>query len=245
VLNDTLRTVSPSLPKKYKNILIPKLLSVKTDARSITMIIEWVNGKTISDVSKKRKMDEYLRVRDFLQYLGTKVSTNDRKMISTRRGIDYLLLFPVVLIIALIFSIDDMFSLIIAGIVFVSYLPAMLASKRLTLVHRDLHFNNIMIAGKKTYLIDLQFCVFTYSACEIATTMRYLSNDKKMSKYFLQNVIKRDTWSNEDAYLLKPMIIMLAVHGLTSRNFTKKILKNFRQFLRQGIAMNTKGLHLS
>ena len=74
-------------------------------------------------------------------------------MISQRTPANYITLYPLLLIKSLINYPNRFRDLLLGALIFVQSIPVILSEKKLVLVHRDLHFMNIIISKKMIYSV--------------------------------------------------------------------------------------------
>lgn len=238
ILNGAIKRIGNKVPKEFSNIYIPKFLHKYEDKKRVVSLIEFVEGDIAEKISPSEKIPIYFKVMDFLQFIGEHLTESQKKRISKRTPIKYLLLYPLLVIKAIVTYPQSTPSVIRGIPVFLTALPAIFSDSKKTLVHRDLHFMNILISKHKISLIDLQQCVYTEPLHELITTLRYWWNgwrDEQFGKLLLREILKRYSGRKNFRKLFQGYSVNSVTHGLTGPGFSKKIINGWIDFLKFAI----------
>ncbi len=234
-LNKTILRVEYDIPEKFKNIRFPKFIEAEDIGNEFILKIEYVDGQIVENLSEKQRVDAYFLVSDFIDYLNQKMNKEEKNKISSRSGLSYLFLYPLLLSRALLANSDSFVDLIKGAFILVKSLNLFLGDKNLTLTHRDLHFENIMTSGSDIIILDLELSSFTYKAFEFVTTLKYTWNRKNLHKYFWKELEGRYGKNKEVMNFIKPLIVFTATHALAANNYPKMRMKDFKNFLKFGL----------
>jgi serine/threonine protein kinase len=235
-LNKATARLKNTIPVEFKKIRIPKLIKVIDDKNSLIILVEWIEGKPSSKVDFNKRLDAYFEVNNYFEYLGNHMNAHEKAFISSRNSYSYFLLYPFLLCKAVIVNSNSFIDLIKGLIIFIKFIPTLIKSKKLSLVHRDLHFDNILINGKNIYVIDLQFCAFTYRTYELVTTLRNTWGNNKIHNYLFDK-INENYKNTATAKLIKPLIIISATHALSDYDFSRRRINDFKDYLRFGVSL--------
>ncbi len=243
ILNGAIKRIGNKMPKEFSNIYIPEFLHKYEDEKRIISLIEFVEGDIAENISPSEKIPIYFNMVDFLQFIGEHLTENEKERISKRTPIKYLFLYPL-LVVKAIFTYPKSAPYVVRGIpVFMTALPAIFSDSKKTLVHRDLHFMNILISKERISLIDLQQCVYTEPLHELITTLRYWWKgwkDEQFRKLLLGEILKRYSGRKNFRKLFQGYSVNSVTHGLTGPGFSKKIINGWIDFLKFGIDPNFK-----
>lgn len=235
MVNKLISRISTKVPNDLKDVHVPKLVSYTEYAFQSILLIEWIEGKTLESYSDKKVFDGYFLISRYLDFLSDHVSKNELKNISIRTGIHYIFLYPLLLIKALASNFKSR-GVILRGIP--SYLNMVLPlvlNKKLSLVHRDLHFKNIIVSDGKLYIIDFQLLTYTYKIYEYVSTLRYCWDKNRLKRQFYNQVLNLIP-SNQVGFL-KSMIVFFATHGLISADYSEHVIHSFESFLLKGVGV--------
>jgi len=241
ILNKVLKRNKNKIPDEFKYCAIPKLIAAYETDEYIISLIEFIDGNVAEGLTPNEKIKIYFKTMEFLRFLGNHLSIKERNMISQRTPANYITLYPLLLIKSLINYPNRFRDLLLGALIFVQSIPVILSEKKLVLVHRDLHFMNIIISKKMIYLIDLQQCLYTIPLHECVTTLRYWWKGWK-NENFAEILLKEieTRYSNEKNFkqLFKGLIVNSVTHGLTGIGYSKKIINGWIEFLEFGINYN-------
>ena len=231
ILNKVTKRVGNSIPEKLKKMYIPILIKKVQKENSLIAISEFVPGTVAKKLPTKKKLQIYLKTTEFIKFLGNQMTDKEKSLVSQRNVSHYVFLYPLLLAKA-IFTHPRAAGLLVRAMpYFVRAIPALLREP-VVLVHRDLHFRNILVAKNRINLIDLQYCVFTQAIYELITTLRYRWNEDGFPRLLLREIKKQYSQSPEFEVLFKGLSINSLTHGLTDNNFTKAKIDNWIDFLK-------------
>ena len=148
-----------SLLNKYQskvygeNVFVPKLYKVSERKGQVEVIAQKVDGYPLKNFGMEQKLLAIEKSLIYLRDISQKISEKDMKKIPKKTSSIFLLTFPFYLFIAAIkLRSMNLFSL------FPTFYRNYMLSKagRLCIVHRDLHSHNILIKGKRIYIVDFE-----------------------------------------------------------------------------------------
>jgi hypothetical protein len=235
MVNKLINRISKKLPTDLKAVHVPKLVSYTEYAFQSILLIEWIEGKTLESYSDKKVFDSYFLVSRYLDFLSNHILKSELKSISTRTGVHYIFLYPLLLIKALLSNFKSR-DVILRGIPsYLKMILPLLFNKKLSLVHRDLHFKNIIVSEGKLYIIDFQLLTYTYKVYEYVSTLRYCWDKNRLKRQFYNQVLNLIP-SNQVGFF-KSMIVFFATHGLISTDYSEHVVHSFESFLLKGVGV--------
>lgn len=223
------------IPGKFANVKIPDLLLYQESHNSLSILVEWVEGEVASNLSDKNLLVTYALVSSYLDFLTKHAKASELESISQRSGLHYLFLYPMTLVIALIKHPEYAADLLRGLVKVVTKIPRFLKSSKLSLVHRDLNFENILVNKDTIYLIDFQFLALTYKASEFVNTLRYCWDKNRLIAEVNELMIVDYIDDYSARNLFQPLSIIHATHGLIGSNFSKSIIIKIAKFLKASL----------
>lgn len=224
--------------KKFSKLYIPDCVGTHEDKHVLVILIEFVNGKQAETLPAKQKSSLYFLMIDFIHFLGENLTDKERSFISSRRPYHYIILYPLLVCKAII-TYPYATAWLIRGVpVFLAAIPDMIKRSELKLVHRDLHFMNILLDSKRISLIDLQQCVLTEPLHEIITTLRYWWKEDNLYIFLMRELLKRYEKREKFEAIFRGYSVNSVTHGLTGSGFSKKITDGWVDFLAFAIHPN-------
>lgn len=242
VLNATIKRIGKNMPNRYKDVYIPQLLCTYEDAHVLISLVEFVEGKVAENEKPEKKIPLYFRMIEFLHFMGEKLSKSEKERISQRTSWDYVLLYPFLVAKAIITYPRAIPHILLGALLFVRSLPAIVRDSNLSLVHRDLHFMNILLLKNGNIaLVDFQQCVYTEPLHEAITTLRYWWKGWKSEKFgqlLMKEIMRKYNKRKNFKKLFQGYAINSVTHGLTGSGFSKKIIDGWIDFLKFSIHPN-------
>ncbi|MBI2008655.1 phosphotransferase [Candidatus Amesbacteria bacterium] len=219
---------------KYSQIKIPQLLKVAETSNHLLMLIEFIDGQTAESLSPRQKVKLYFQVTDSLGTLGNLMNTTEKSLVSKRSPLDIAFLHPLLLFRSIVNYPTRALDLIKCSLVFFRNFRDLKKTFSYRLVHRDLHFANVILKGKRTTLIDLQQCVFTDPIQEHVTLLRYFWKDGNFYKLFLKKLHALIP-SHSDPHAFQALMSNSVIHGLTDKAFSAETIANWFDFLNYAV----------
>ncbi len=243
-LNKVLKRLAKSIPEEFKNIRIPKYIGAIQDKKSLLILTEYIEEASADKIMSHNAFEICKKCADFLRFLGSKMTKKEKEGISRRTILDIFLLYPLLLIRTIIIR-PRLFGTLIKGLPLVaSSLPAFFKKREISLGHRDLQPKNILIAKGGIYIVDLQFCIFSYELYDLFTTLRACFNDKSFRNRIIREITRR-LLQGEDKNWIQGLMIICATHGLSGNNLPKRIEKKYINFLYFALKDNHDGIRRS
>lgn len=217
---------------KAAKIKIPRLLAEVETPDYLLLLLEYFNGQTAESLTPSQKIKLYFSVSDYLQLLGDLMTKQEKSQISSRTPYNLAFLFPILLLKSIFnypFRSLDLFR---GSLVFIKNFPVLKKNFLFRLIHRDLHFSNIILQKNKAILIDFQQCVFTDPLQEYVTTLRYFWKDGNFYKQLLHEILVRNSSRQQFPAILRSLMANSAIHGLTDNGFPERTIINWFDFLK-------------
>lgn len=215
---------------------IPKLLHWEENADSLIMLTEFIDGQLAQTATTKQKLKAYWQITEYLSILGNHLTDEEKRFISTRTPLSFISLYPFLLIKALVTHPKAAISLLRGIPVFLAGIPTLIQQQTFSLIHRDLHFKNVILNKKKNAVIDLQLCVYSLPLYELVTTLRYRWGEDDLHKILLNQIQTKYKKVPGFQKLFKGLGVLSATHGLTGSHFPKQKIRYWIDFLNFSIA---------
>ncbi len=232
VMQKVLLRLGNDLPKDLQKVEIPEIYDLIEYRGCLYLFIEFKEGEVASSKADHEKIEAYFLVTRYLEALG-KFMTNEEKKVFARRTVcHYAFLFPFLLILA-IKNNPRHTTTILSGIgIFIKTLILLHKESYLTLIHRDLHFNNILINGNKVILIDFQLMAWGEILSEFATTMRYRWGIDGFENPFLLAIQNRFSNRKNFNEIFNGLMVNSATHGLIDNSFPEQTRERWLNLLK-------------
>ena len=235
ILNSAIRRIKKDIPSKYKNLYIPQLITSYEDKEILLSLVEFVDGEVADSYNAKDKIKLYIKITDFFNYLGQRLTAEERNQISVRKSINYIALYPFLVIKAIITYPLSIKYVLMGMVKFFRYIPIMMKESKESLIHRDLHFKNILKGENGYVLIDFQQMVLSEPLHEMITTLRYFWNGKQgreFGRLLLGAIVKKYSKRKKFNELFQSYAINSVTHGLTGSGFPKEMISSWLDFLK-------------
>jgi len=228
ILNRVLERINDALPGKYANVYIPALLGEVETKNSLTILKEFVKGDHATSLNRAEKFNIYLKSNDFLQYLGENLTQKEKKNISHRSALNIVVLYPLLLIKALFTHPRASWNLISAVPLFLKSVPIFLTRKSQFFGDRDLLLSNILVSGRRIYLIDLQFSMFSDPLYDAIYRLCARWDEEDFRLLLFGQVKSLSEKHGEKAkILIRGLMIHVATHALSANDFPKPTKRYF------------------
>lgn len=207
---------------------------------SMTLVTEFFSGKSLKNYKGQLKQgDIYDKCVMFINEIGEKLNSEDRARIRARSPKSYLLLYPILFTAAFYQNPKMIRSHFRSLLLFIKYSYLLRRNTKFSLVHGDLHQENILINGSKIKIIDLEQVMFTYPEFELATALGSMHNSFEFSQQIL---LKTEDLFKEDS-LRHRYFTLMSIFCMTY-NFTEKLkvenLKSYKRLLDFVFVLNDK-----
>jgi glycosyltransferase involved in cell wall biosynthesis len=239
ILTRVRERIDSILPKKFSNIEIPNLLHVHEDSNHLIMFLKYHKGKPLVTSKNADKTDIFILCSKYLTYLENHMTQQDRQRVSQRSPIHLLYLLPFISARTVMNHPTLWYSILQAWFYIILNYKTVTTSWEASLVHRDLHFRNILIDGNKIAIIDLQQCVITEKLQEYVTILRYYwetdTEYATLHNSLMNSYVDVPTFTNRVRWLA----LHSAIHGLTDNSFPKDMKQRWKNFLNYTLQKNS------
>ncbi len=177
-----------------KNVLVPKVYSLKKGNNSLELRTQYIHGKKLTNVNNSIKIKSVTACIKELRKASGNNDSNLRDEIPSRSKIVILLTLPFYFLTS-IFKEPINFKInAFLLVTFLKYLPSFLKRSDLVLTHKDLDPENILISKNKLVILDTEICILAEEETEIAMVARYYSNylDENELMSLISQFIKND-----------------------------------------------------
>lgn len=173
------------LKSKKSQIMTPKPIRIISFDKSISLVYEFIEGKTLNQFSTSYQTKVFIQIISELKKISSSLTKDEIKLIPKRSIIFYLISLPYLSLMTF-FRTDRNLKLIIKA--FLITLKLLLSQKingKLILAHRDLKPHNGMIKESKIFLTDVGRMALTvpgYDLAFLSLDPTYTSLTKSLEK---------------------------------------------------------------
>src|SRR3989344_1400775 len=234
-LNSATDRLKKNTPPQYKDVYIPRLINSYEDGFRLISLVEFVAGEVVQNYSAKKKLELYIKITNYLNYIGENLTKAERSQISVRKSLNYIVLYPLLAVKAVITYPASLPYVLVGMIRFLRNIPIVLKNSKSSLIHRDLHFKNILTCENGHALIDFQQMVFSEPLHEYITTLRYFwygYKRKEFGRLLLAEIIKKNIKRKKFNELFQSYAINSVTHGLTGSGFSRDIILGWFDFFK-------------
>lgn len=225
-LNELTKKIK-DIPKPIQNVRFPLLLDYKIEDNYSYLVLEYVKGKALNKLQLSKKFSTLKKVNDYLEFISR--NSNPEHHLSKRSNLTLLLIYPFLYLKAVLSHTSAFQELTKGFLRVVGDLSGLLMRQDLSIVHRDLHGENILITKDNTiYIIDPQFSVMADPLLEDAYTLRLYWHDREMRKSLLKN------FNAKEVFLFS---IVAATHDLIDHNMTKNEFNLTKSYLKYSLSI--------
>lgn len=231
VIQKVLSRIRKRMPRDIQKVEIPELLDLIEHEGYLYLFLEFKKGALASTKTHDEKIDSYFLVTKFLEFIGKHMTSTEKKAFARRTTYQYAFLFPVLLILA-IKNNPRQAKILIGGVSkFLTALVLLQRESHFSLIHRDLHFNNILINRNKVILIDFQLMVWGEILTEFATTLRYRWGIDGFENPFLLAIQNEFSDRNNFNKIFEGLLSNSVIHGLIDSSFPEQTKKRWLNLL--------------
>ncbi len=154
--------------RKLSGISTPRVVGWHTGKHSFSVIFEYIEGKNLQEFPAEFQVRILGRVLEAFETISCELEDHQRRLFAQRGGFSYLVSLPIVVLLAVIHNIRA-FPMIIrcafqcVRAFFRSFTPA------LTLAHRDIGPDNVIVTDDCFYVVDFERMALTYPLYDITS----------------------------------------------------------------------------
>ncbi len=221
---------------KILRIKSPKLIKVIEERNRISIILEYINGKTLETYSSDKQsntVNEVIRSLVNIKYNSRKNIRLDK--ISRRFTILSFLFYFCYLVLK---DLSNFFSYIKAFFYFFKYIHKSISlPEELVLTHRDLSFDNLIIDNKDLYILDPELAVFAEKYTDWAIFLKNVYKDSNIDNTtsFLPRIL-----NDEELDKVKYLSIYYTIQTLSVIPKRTEEFRKARKFLTWLLNKNNK-----
>lgn len=232
VMQKVLSRIRKRMPKDLQKVEIPKLLDLIEYEGSLYLFTEFKKGEVATKKTHAEKIEAYFLVTRFLEVIGKYMTPTEKKVFARRTTYQYAFLFPFLLILAIKNNPQHAIILISGVNKFLTSLVLLHRESHLSLIHRDLHFNNILINKNKVILIDFQLMIWGEILTEFATTLRYRWGIDGFEDLFILAIQSRFSDRKNFPEIFTGLLANSVIHGLIDNSFPQQTKKRWLDLLK-------------
>jgi len=231
LLLDVRKRIFNRIPANLQNVRIPRILQYIESKHCLIIITEWIDGKTAEKYSNTKSLESYFRASDFLDFLYQRMSHEEIEQLTKRTGFQYIALYPFLFVVVYL-RYKDLRKILKSSFFHVLKTSfSLIKDHNYSLIHRDLHFKNLLIKKNAIYIIDFQLTSISLKNCEYVNTLRYCWDKKYLKNIFYQKIVTTKIISEASRANFKTLAIAFATHGLIANNFSKHTISQLKKFL--------------
>lgn len=209
--------IKSRLPNGIKNIRIPRFLGSFEQDSNYILLIEFIAGFGASNKNDNDKIVLLNKIIKFLITLGNKANSSERKYISRRVPLHFIILYPFTLFVAMRNYPKARIILLKCSKLFFLGVNRILREKRMVFSHRDLAFKNILYNKKELILIDLEYCIYTIPQYELANTFHNYWDDTVFYRKLFKDI--KNNSSFHEFEIFKWLVIVTTTHTLVEKSY--------------------------
>lgn len=219
ILSRAQERIPHSVREHHKHVSIPQFIDAKLSPSKLTLIIEYVEGENLrfieeSIISPQEKNNYYFQATEFINLLGYYMDPNDVRYIKTRGVIHTTYTVLLMTFTSLVLHPTFWKELLSGSWLYLKSLPILIKNRKTQrLIHRDLHFKNILKTKNGIALIDFEECVFAHPLKEYAITLGLeWRHNKKMCLLLQEKVLKEICSTEEQRQLFAAFVVSFVIH---------------------------------
>jgi hypothetical protein len=170
-LEDVNKKYQALLSEKFPDVVVPKLFQVAENQNRMVLLIEKLNGSTLTDPSFAERIDIFERGMQYLEFID-KLESNYKSTLLGRTPGFFLFQVPILYLMALSRNPSWFFPLTKGLMYTLTFYLSFWKNFNPRVVHRDMTVNNVLkTVDGKVGLIDFQLSVYTDGMIELAQIM--------------------------------------------------------------------------
>lgn len=218
---------------RLKDIIIPEVLGVENNKKTLSVMLEYVDGKTIFGLSEILLVNI---LKDCISYLkkSSKLFMKGNISISKRGVLYFIFTFPYYAVVSIVKNPNDVFFMSKFFFLFYFFLLTSNVFKfKLYLSHCELYQDSIIYnkKTKKIALIDWESAVLSDKLYDLALISRYYFG--KISKKNMNKLYKKFINNRYDLNRLKALSIHGSLEAAYSRGFEEDYYEKTKKYLSQ------------
>jgi hypothetical protein len=231
-----------TLPRSISAVRIPKLIHARAEKETLVLVREYVEGNSPRRADSGQQIATYNQVVDFMRFIGAHLTPEERRQIPLRKAGNLIVTFPLIAAYACL-RYPGMAKQICRGAPsFVSSIPTLLRNAELlSLAHKDLHLNNIVLTHDGVYVIDLENCTFINPMYEYVTTLATEWGNVEFRDALIRQ-ISDDQRFRDTASLCRGLALYRVIHGMSWGNSRPPTLKKFGECLQYAASLTGQKL---
>lgn len=144
----------------FSGFTTPAPLELIAGGRILSLVYDFVPGRSLHELNKREQAKYLLRVTDGLMELSQHMTASDRKSFPLLGNMQFIINLPIISLIAIARSPGSVLHIISEFIICIKTFRWF--DQPLYLAHRDLSPENILISANRLYLIDCSSLVLTF-----------------------------------------------------------------------------------
>lgn len=232
LLQRVLERLGPRLADKYKRVRIPRLLAKKISPTHIVAVFEFMRDcVNLRDVqSFTEKSQTYEMAVDFWEYIGNQLTEGEREELPRRNLAVTLFTYAVVLVYAMCRYPQRLPDLMRTIPIVLHALPALATTWREELIHRDFHFENVLVNKNHISIIDFGDNALTHPLFVFAYALHWEWDFAESRDVILKSLGAMHGRTPATDQILRALFAISAVQMLHDTGSKDRLKLNFRCF---------------
>lgn len=157
-----------TLKSKKSQIATPKPIGIISSDKSISLVYEFIDGKTLSLFSTSYQTKVFVQIISELNKISSQLKKDEIKLIPKRSIFFYLISLPYLSLLMFFRNDRNLKLLIKAFLITLTMLLSQKINNKLVLAHRDLKPHNVLIKDSKIFLTDTGRMALTLPGYDLA-----------------------------------------------------------------------------
>lgn len=154
--------------KHLTGVTTPRALEQIQADGSFSVVFEYVDGTNLSSYYAYYQAKAIARILESLESVSREIKDEHQNLFLRRGAFSYVITLPILVLLALLHNIEEAPAIILSAFYCVKELLYSYTSE-LTLAHRDIGLDNVLVSGDTLYIIDLERFAFTYPLYDISS----------------------------------------------------------------------------
>ncbi len=154
--------------KELTGISTPRVIEQISEKNCFSVVFEYIEGKNLDTYSKDFQAKGLARILESLEGVSIPINNDKQHPFIKRGALYYLFLLPLLVVLAIVHNVEEFPTILLSALYcFKAFFST--CTSILTLAHRDIGPDNVIVSGDTYYLIDFERIAFTYPLYDISS----------------------------------------------------------------------------